>query len=52
MMTGVESLRGYPQVSKAIEKKQQGLPRKQKASWDKSNEVWSCFLTRRVQTSH
>lgn len=52
MMTRVESLRGYPQVSQAIEEKEQGSPRKQKASWDKSSEAGTCFLTRRVQTSH
>lgn len=52
MITGVESLRGYPKVGRAIEEKEQGSPRKQKASWDENSEVWSCFLTRRVQTSH
>lgn len=44
MVTRVEDFTGYLQVSKAIEQKRTRVP--QKASWDKSSEVWSCFPTR------
>lgn len=50
MVTRVEDFTGYLQVSKAIEQKRTTVP--QKAPWNKSSEVWSCFPTRRVETSH
>lgn len=52
MMNTLGCLGGHYQVSRATEEKDLGFPREQKASWDKGSEVWSCFLTRRAQTSH